>query len=131
MAGVSETSNPNGDFTCVLVEFSAATGNECRSFVWWRGVMTELPTLGGNNAVAFGINNRGQAVGTSETPISDPDCVAINFSTQVRAAIWETGTGHVQALQPLPGDTAGHARRFRPVLTQGSPGPISSRRART
>ena len=104
VAGVSETSDPNGDGLCQLIAFSNGSGNVCRPFVWRRGTMTELPTLGGSNAVAYGINNRGQAVGTSETAIADPDCAALNI-TQTRSAIWETKTGQVHALQPLVGDT--------------------------
>ena len=41
-------------------------------FVWRNGVMTALPTLGGNNSSAFGVNNRGQVVGFAETGAKDP-----------------------------------------------------------
>ena len=44
-------------------------------FVWRNGVMTALPTLGGNNSSAFGVNNRGQVVGFAETGAKDPSCV--------------------------------------------------------
>jgi uncharacterized membrane protein len=35
----------------------------CRAFVWQLGHKTVLPTLGGNNALAQAINNRGDVVG--------------------------------------------------------------------
>jgi probable HAF family extracellular repeat protein len=66
--------------------------------------MTALPLLGGNNGYAGGINNRGQIVGVSETPNSDPCSFAF---LQVEAAIWENG--RVQELPPFPGDSVGNA----------------------
>src|ERR1700722_3683237 len=42
----------------------------------WNGTMTPLPTLGGNNAIAFGINNQGQVAGAAENSTRDPSCVA-------------------------------------------------------
>jgi hypothetical protein len=40
-------------------------------FVWQNGVMTALPTLGGNNSIANGVNNLGQVVGWAETATKD------------------------------------------------------------
>jgi probable HAF family extracellular repeat protein len=48
--------------------------NQQFGFVWRKGVMTPLPTLGGNNSSAFGVNNRGQVVGFAETDANDPTC---------------------------------------------------------
>ena len=39
---------------------------------WQNGVMTALPTLGGNNSSATGVNNLGQVVGWAETAAKDP-----------------------------------------------------------
>ena len=40
-------------------------------FVWQKGVMTPLPTLGGNNSTATAANNLGQVVGWDETRKTD------------------------------------------------------------
>jgi probable HAF family extracellular repeat protein len=49
--------------------------------VWTNGVATALPTVQGNpDGVAFGINNKGQAVGYSGT------CTAANY-----AVVWQNG----------------------------------------
>ena len=51
-----------------------------RAFVWQDGVMTDLGTLGGPSTGVWDINNRGQAVGSSQTP-----------SMQGHAFIWQDG----------------------------------------
>jgi probable HAF family extracellular repeat protein len=43
-------------------------------FVWRNGVMTALPTLGGNNSTATGANNLGQVVGWDETATQGKNC---------------------------------------------------------
>jgi probable HAF family extracellular repeat protein len=94
----SNTSNPdpNGEDFCF-----DGTNLICLPFVWQRGVMTALPLLGGNNGIAFGIDNRGQVVGATETPNPDPTCVP-PFFLQVGAVMWEKG--QIQELPPFPGD---------------------------
>ena len=47
-------------------------------FRWENGVMTALPTLGGNNSAAFGVNDRGQVIGMAETATQDPNCIPPN-----------------------------------------------------
>lgn len=66
--GMSETSvpDPDGEDFCAF-----GTKLTCRGFLWRHGQMTALPTLGGNNAQAAAINNRGQIVGISETAVQD------------------------------------------------------------
>jgi probable HAF family extracellular repeat protein len=66
VVGYSETSipDPNGEDFCN----GLGTGLICLPFVWENGVLTALPTLGGNNGQALGINNRGQIVGQAEGP---------------------------------------------------------------
>jgi probable HAF family extracellular repeat protein len=74
----------------------------------WNGAMSPLPTLGGNNAMAFAMNNRGQIIGVSENRVHDPACP----SPQVlgyQAALWGPNVGTVQALPGLAGDTVGFA----------------------
>jgi probable HAF family extracellular repeat protein len=73
----------------------------------WNGTMTALPTLGGNNAIAYAINNQGQVAGAAETSTKDPTCVPPQV-LQFEAALWGP-TGQVQELPPLPGDTVGAA----------------------
>lgn len=99
--GFSDTStpDPNGEDFCGFGTYLI-----CLPFVWENGVMTPLPTLGGNNSFIGGINNRGQIVGVSETPNFDPCSFAF---LQVEATIWENGT--VEELPPFPGDGGGNA----------------------
>lgn len=80
----------------------------CRGFLWERGVMHELPTLGGNHAFANSINSRGQAVGWAETPVHDPTCTGVQV-LQFRGVLWDTRKGTVQELPPFPGDSASSA----------------------
>jgi probable HAF family extracellular repeat protein len=48
---------------------------ELQAFVWKKGVMRALPTLGGNNALGFGVgNNRKQLVGIAENATRDASC---------------------------------------------------------
>jgi probable HAF family extracellular repeat protein len=78
-------------------------------FVWKHGMMRPLPTLGGNNALAFGVgNNRGQLVGTAETATHDPTCQ----SPQVldwRPVVWGPNYGAIHELPLYPGDRVGAA----------------------
>jgi probable HAF family extracellular repeat protein len=94
------TPDPNGEDVCGLGSHLV-----CLPFVWQKGVMTALPLLGGNNGIAAEINNRGQIVGTSETPNPDPTCSL--FFLQIQAVVWQGG--HVKELPPFPGDPDGTA----------------------
>jgi uncharacterized membrane protein len=73
----------------------------------WNGTMTALPTLGGNNSIAYAINNQGQVAGAAETTTKDPTCIALQVF-RFEAALWGPA-GQVQGLPPLPGDTVGAA----------------------
>lgn len=103
------TNDPNAENFCSF--FTAA---ECRAFRWQNGVLTPLPTLGGNNAAAEGgINDRGEIAGFSETSTNiDPDCpntILPNGSgpqvLDYEAVIWGRGPNDMRPLHPLPGDT--------------------------
>ena len=63
--GAAETSavDPLGEnfFLCGFND-----GLLCLPFLWQDGAMRPLPTLGGNNGVAFEINDRGGVVGRAE-----------------------------------------------------------------
>jgi probable HAF family extracellular repeat protein len=97
IAGFSETPtpDPNGEDAC-----SFGTMLTCRAFLWRHGVMTELPTLGGNNALGEAINDRDQVIGESETR-KHLSCAA-PFLYEFKAFIWEQG--RITALPLLPGD---------------------------
>jgi probable HAF family extracellular repeat protein len=78
-AGVSaeiSTPDPNGEDFCGF-----GTHLICLPSLWQDGVMTPLPTLGGNNGQADEVNNRGQVVGFAETTTPDPTCVAPKSSS--------------------------------------------------
>jgi probable HAF family extracellular repeat protein len=72
-------------------------------FVWQNGVMTALPTLGGNNGEAAGDNNLGQVVGWTETATKDPSCVPPQV-LDINAAVWGPKRGEVHALLPYGND---------------------------
>jgi probable HAF family extracellular repeat protein len=89
--GYAETSvpDPDGEDVCGF-----GTGLTCRPFLWQNGHMSALPTVGGNNGQASGINNRGQIAGYAETPVVDSGCPPYKTTS---AALWEKGRA-----QPLP-----------------------------
>ncbi|HEY1868309.1 MAG TPA: hypothetical protein VGG70_08405 [Candidatus Cybelea sp.] len=74
----------------------------CLGFRWRNGVMTPLPTLGGNNGVADDVNNRDQIIGVAETSTQDQRCQAPQVFDYY-ATIWQPN-GKVQALPPYSGD---------------------------
>jgi len=83
----------------------------CRGGIW-DGAMTPLATLGGNNAAALDINNRGQVAGLSETASHDPTCATPAQALQVlryNAVVWGPARGEIHLLPPLAGDTVGFA----------------------
>ncbi|HVO61098.1 MAG TPA: hypothetical protein VMT53_09185 [Terriglobales bacterium] len=80
-----------------------SSGLICVGFLWRNGVMTALPTLGGNNAQALGINNRGQAVGMAEQSTQDPNCITPQV-LDIQAVVWGPKEGEIHILPPLPGD---------------------------
>ena len=97
IAGLSETSiaDPLGENFCgdFLI---------CLPVVWRGGVITTLPTLGGNNGVAVGINGRGEVVGRTETSQLDTACPP---SFSFKPALWRKDSIH--ELPTIPGDTHG------------------------
>lgn len=67
----------------------------CVPFVWHKGHMLRLPTLGGVNGWATEINNSGMVGGTAETRTVDPNCTAPQ-KYQFKPVVWSHG--EVQAL---------------------------------
>lgn len=112
IVGFAETSTPDplGEGFCAAVTFGGffTTGLTCLGFLWQDGVIAPLPTLGGNNAQANGVNNRGQVVGYAENSTRDPTCIAPQV-LQFEAVMWGPKRGEVQELPPLPDDLDGAA----------------------
>jgi probable HAF family extracellular repeat protein len=107
--GEAETStpDPNGEDFCGFNSLGISPfHNTCLPFLWENGVMTALPTLGGNNGVVNQINSRGQAAGGAENTTRDPSCPA-PYVFQVRPATWEKG--RIQQLPTVAGDLNGLA----------------------
>jgi probable HAF family extracellular repeat protein len=102
VTGYSDTStpDPNGEDFCGF-----GTNLICLPFVWQKGVMSPLPTLGGNNGQANEINNRGQVVGFAENTTLDSTCPAPEL--QAKPIIWQHG--EIQQLPTFPGDPDGGA----------------------
>jgi probable HAF family extracellular repeat protein len=117
IAGIAETSalQPlHEQWSCGLAVFPTVDGYVCRGFVWRNGVMTGLPTLGGDNGFATGINDRGQIVGWAEDNTHDPTCDEFTNTNQVlqfEATMWtwDDGQYRATALPPYPGDLDGAA----------------------
>ena len=104
MAVLSETSTPDPlkqDF-CGFGDRLICLG------ALWNGVMTPLPTLGGNNAMALALNNRGQITGVAENGRHDSKCLSPQV-LDFEAVVWGPNKGEIQGLPPLPGDTVGFA----------------------
>lgn len=112
ISGIAETAERdplNERWSCSRF-FPSRTGLVCRGFVWRNGKMRALPTLGGTNGFATGSNNRRQVVGWAENTVRHPTCSAVDEQyLQFHAVIWGPGRRQIQALPPLPGDSASAA----------------------
>lgn len=105
IVGISETDEPGGENWSCRFFFPSATGRQCLGFVWENGVMTALPTWpGGTNGFATEVNNRGQVVGWAENGVEDPTCNP-PVVHQFRGFMYDTRTGEMKELTPLPGDS--------------------------
>jgi len=106
IVGIAETADMNPlqeDWSCQAF-FFGPDGHICFGFVWKDGVMTPLPTLGGYNSYAAGVNNQGQVVGWAENNFHDPTCVAGKEVLQFEAVIWGPDLGNVKQLPPFQSD---------------------------
>jgi probable HAF family extracellular repeat protein len=104
VSGIAETdtANPLGEAWSCSAFFPTVTGDICFGFRWQNGVMTALPTLGGYDSYAAGVNGRGQIVGWAENTVEDPTCVAPQVE-QFEAVVWEPD-GQMHQLPPYTGD---------------------------
>ncbi|HEY3777123.1 MAG TPA: hypothetical protein VGL35_03620 [Rhizomicrobium sp.] len=112
-AGIAETAaqNPLGEsWSCAAAVFYIAppTGNVCLGFRYQNGAMTALPTLGGYDGFATGINNRGQIVGWAENATRDSTCNAPQV-LQFEAVIWGPEVNEFEQLPPHGTDPDGAA----------------------
>jgi probable HAF family extracellular repeat protein len=110
ISGIAETVDidPLGEAWSCSAFFPAGTGHVCRGFVWERGTMRALPTLGGTHGFATGTNNRGQTAGWAENTVRDPTCNSPQV-LQFRGVVWGPGTDSMRELAPLSGDTVSSA----------------------
>ncbi|HTB13483.1 MAG TPA: hypothetical protein VK752_18010 [Bryobacteraceae bacterium] len=74
----------------------------------WRGALRPLPTLGGDNAMAFALNNRSQVIGVAENSTHDALCPAPQL-LDFKPVVWGPAPNAITALPTLPGDTVGFA----------------------
>jgi probable HAF family extracellular repeat protein len=108
IVGDSETAvpDPNGEDICGF-----GTHLTCRPFLWQLFHMSALPTLGGNNGQASGINNRGQIVGFAENGNADPTCPGPPYPRNriQLPVLWKNGNAQAQALPTVDRDPDGDA----------------------
>jgi probable HAF family extracellular repeat protein len=90
--------------------FGCPSANPCTGwqnlvvgFVWQNGVMTGVPTLGGNNSAAVGANNLGQVVGYAETAHQDSSCVPPQV-LDIKAVVWGPRKGQIHELPTYGSD---------------------------
>jgi probable HAF family extracellular repeat protein len=103
--GMSETSvpDPNGEDVCGF-----GTHLTCLPFLWQNGLMSALPTVGGNNGQASAINNSGQIAGYAENGIVDSTCPAGITNNRIDLPVlWDKGKA--QALPTVGSDPDGVA----------------------
>lgn len=94
--------DPDGEDICGF-----GSHRECRAFLWQNGHMGALPTLGGNNAQASAMNDRGQITGFAETTTPDSGCSPSAPAHVEKPVIWENGEAH--ALPTVGKDPDGEA----------------------
>ena len=98
-----DKADPQGEDFCLY-----GTHRVCVAALWKDGKYTQMPTLGGPNAIGYAVSERGQMVGSSEKASVDPKCKAPQRLTRV-PTIWDTDTAIVKELQLPLGDSAGWA----------------------
>ena len=101
VAGAAQTSMPDpaGEDYCAFINtfgFENPAPFQCLPFVWHDGVMTPLPTLGGNGNAAQ-VNNRGQVAGQVDV---GPDPACTPQTPRPVPVLWEKGVLHRLPLVP-------------------------------
>jgi uncharacterized membrane protein len=105
IVGIAETAqaNPLGEAWSCSAFFPTTTYQICLGFAWQDGVMSALPTLGGFDGYAAGVNNKGQVVGWAETTVHDSTCTSPQV-LQFEATVWGPRLNQVTALKPIGAD---------------------------
>jgi probable HAF family extracellular repeat protein len=102
IAGIAETTATMDENWSCSAFFPTVDHHECLGFVIRDGEMKALPTLGGPNGYASGVNNRGEVVGWAETTIHDSSCTAPQVFQFL--AVKYDRNDKPQILPPLTGD---------------------------
>jgi probable HAF family extracellular repeat protein len=81
----------------------------CLPIIWWNDIkeMIPLPTLGGNNGWAAGINDQNEVAGVAENTKKEPTCAGTSQVFQFKPVIW--AGGQIHELRTFPGDPVGMA----------------------
>jgi probable HAF family extracellular repeat protein len=106
--GVIVGTSENGEFDPLTS--GIMPGNVTRAVRWNDGKIEDLGSLGGNQNLAFWVNDRGQAVGWGSNNVPDPYSMIYSLffqtanGTQTRAFLWDHGK--IRDLGTLGGDDA-------------------------
>jgi probable HAF family extracellular repeat protein len=105
IVGIAETAqaNPLGEAWSCSAFFPTTTYDVCLGFAWQDGVMSALPTLGGYDGYAAGVNNRGQIAGWAEDTVHDSTCTAPQV-LQFEAVVWGPKLNQITQLKPYGSD---------------------------